>query len=375
VRDEHGRKMSKTLGNVIDPLEVMDRYGTDALRFTLLTGSSPGNDINLSLQRVEANRNFANKLWNIGRLVLLAVEQAPAQPDAEPAPTPADMWIAARAEQVKREVSRLFDAYNYGEAGKHVYDFLWSEFADWYQEVAKLQIKEGPDRAWLTTRTLVSVFDACLRMLHPFTPYVTEELWGRLKAACQGHPAGFGPPGGWEGALIVARWPEPQPAAEWEGKAQHDFGLLMDLVRAIRNARSENRIRPRQRIGATIAAGDKAGLLQEQRRALASLAGLDQGALEVLEDLEAPPPESLPLVVGTVLVYLSLKGAVDVAAERARLQEELEALERHLQRVEELLAGPFSERAPEEVVARELRKLRDLRDSRAKLAAQIESLG
>ena len=183
VRDEHGRKMSKTLGNVIDPLEVMDEFGTDALRFTLLTGSTPGNDMNLSLQRVEANRNFANKLWNAGRLVLMAIERAPAKAPEAVEPTMVDRWILARLNVLLEDVDRLFHSHQYGEGGRQVYEFFWGEFADWYLDIAKLQLKEREARAWLTAKTMVFVFDTCLRLLHPFTPFVTEELWGRLKAA------------------------------------------------------------------------------------------------------------------------------------------------------------------------------------------------
>jgi valyl-tRNA synthetase len=207
VRDELGRKMSKTLGNVIDPLEVMDEFGTDALRFTLLTGSSPGNDMNLSLQRVEANRNFANKLWNAGRLILSLVERAPSEPEQEPPLTTADDWIRARTRGLIREVDRLFAKHQYGEAGKQTYEFFWSEFADWYLEIAKLQSQEGGPRAWTTAWMAVHVFDTCLRLLHPFTPFVTEELWGHLQRACG--LSGPCPEGGW--AARSWRWPEPRP--------------------------------------------------------------------------------------------------------------------------------------------------------------------
>ncbi|MCJ7676570.1 MAG: valine--tRNA ligase, partial [Anaerolineales bacterium] len=208
VRDEHGRKMSKTAGNFVDPLRIIDEYGTDALRFALLTGSTPGNDINVSLQRVEAGRNFANKLWNATRLVLSALERAPARPAELPAPTLADQWILSRLEHVRREVNRLFDAYQYAEAGRQIHEFLWGEFADWYLEASKLQMDEGGGRAWLTGRTLVAVLDACLRMLHPYMPFVTEELWQHLKGAASASAGGFIEPDAWGEALITAAWPQ-----------------------------------------------------------------------------------------------------------------------------------------------------------------------
>ena len=185
IRDEHGRKMSKSYGNVIDPLPVMDELGTDALRFTLLVGSTPGNDMNLSLKKVEANRNFANKLWNAGRLVLSLLAKAPAAPQSEPQWTMADGFVHGRLKALTRDVERLFQTFQYGEAGRQIYEFFWSEFADWYLEIAKLQVADGGDRAFYTANLTVRVFDYILRLLHPFTPFVTEELWGHLKRACQ----------------------------------------------------------------------------------------------------------------------------------------------------------------------------------------------
>jgi len=163
IRDEHGQKMSKTKGNVIDPLAVMDELGTDALRFTLLVGSTPGNDMNLSVKKVEANRNFANKVWNMGRFIIGALAQIPEKPTSEPDWTLADRWIQARLAALVREVDRLFNTYLFGEAGRQIYDFLWGEFADWYIEIAKLQLAEGGDRAFYTAQTLTHTLDACLR--------------------------------------------------------------------------------------------------------------------------------------------------------------------------------------------------------------------
>jgi valyl-tRNA synthetase len=158
--------MSKTTGNVIDPLVVMDEMGTDALRFSLLVGSSPGKDTNLSLKKVEANRNFANKLWNATRLVLTLLEQAPADADtADLEWTQADSWIWARMRQITNNVNRLFTAYQYGEAGRQLYDFFWGEFADWYLEIAKIQVSEGGARAKKTAIALIKTMDKILRML------------------------------------------------------------------------------------------------------------------------------------------------------------------------------------------------------------------
>jgi len=374
VRDEFGRRMSKTLGNGIDPLEVMDEFGTDALRFTLLTGSSPGNDMNLSLQRVEANRNFANKLWNAGRLLLSLVERAPSEPKQEPPLTLADDWIRARTRGLIREVDRLFGKHQYGEAGKQTYEFFWSEFADWYLEIAKLQSQEGGPRAWTTAWMAVHVFDTCLRLLHPFTPFVTEELWGHLQRACRASAGTFAPEGGWEPALIVARWPEPRPEQAWEAEAVTRFQLIQQLVTAIRNARSAKGVEPGRRIEALIQAGDLAAMLQGEAPALAALARLDPEKLKIEARLEAPPEQSVPLTVGPLQVFLPLAGMVDLDQERARLAHELEQVRSQITRLQGLLAGPFAERAPSEVVQAERKKLEDMQRSGEQLQEQIQAL-
>ena len=214
VRDETGRKMSKSLGNVIDPLELIKEYGTDALRFTLLTGSTPGSDMNLSLKKVEANRNFANKIWNAGRLVTANIEQAQPIESAQAKATLADRWILARLTELTLDVNRLFDTFQYGEAGRQIYDFFWSEFADWYLEIAKLQIQEDNGLAWQTLKKMVYILDQSLRMLHPFMPFVTEELWDHLKQVCLCVSTEFAPYEGWEDALMIASWPAAEEEAE-----------------------------------------------------------------------------------------------------------------------------------------------------------------
>ncbi len=373
IRDEHGQKMSKTKANVIDPLVVMDEMGTDALRFTLLVGSTPGNDMNLSLKKVEANRNFANKLWNAGRFVLGALEQAPASPVASPDWTLADSWIWARLQAVIRDVERLFSNFQYGEAGRQIYDFFWSEFADWYLEIAKLQLAEGGDRAFYSAQTLVRVLDACLRLLHPFTPFVTEELWGHLKAACQQKGEQYSPKGGWEEALIIARWPQTQPLEGWEAQKIEDFNLLQDLIRAVRNLRTEKKVTPGRRIAATFAAGEKTDILRTQASALASLAHIDPAQLEIVPSLKEKPQEHISLVVSGVEVYLPLAGMVDLEAERSRLQNELREIEEQIRRLEGLLASPFAQKAPPAVVEKERQKLATFQETAARLREQIQA--
>jgi valyl-tRNA synthetase len=394
VRDKYGRRMSKSLGTGIDPLWILDgakveelpdyarkqypqglpAMGTDALRFTLLTGSTPGKDLNLNLEHVEANRNFANKLWNAARLVLAAVGRAPAAPSTPPEPTLADRWIRAKLARLIAEVDRLFELYQFGEAGRQIYEFFWGEFADWYLEISKLQSEASPPRAWLTAKTMAQVLDACLRLLHPYTPFVTEELWGHLRAACWTGKAGFAPPGGWEEALIVARWPKPVPSAD-DLQAIDDFGIVMELIRAIRNARAEKGVEPRRRIAAIVNAGARAELLEAQREVIASLARLDPARLEIHGELKQTPPESVPLVAGAIEAYLPLAGMLDASAERSRISREIEEVDGQIRRLETLLAGPFAQRAPADVVARERARLEEFRESKRKLGGQLGSLG
>jgi valyl-tRNA synthetase len=372
VRDEHGRKMSKTTGNVIDPLKVMDEFGTDALRFALLTGSTPGNDMNISLQRVEASRNFANKLWNATRLVLGAIERAPVRPAALPQPTLADRWILARLASLRREVNRLLEAYQYAEAGRQLYEFIWGEYADWYLEASKLQMEDGPSRAWLTTSTLMTVLDQCLRMLHPFTPFVTEELWQHLRRAGAASAGKFAPPEGWGEALITAAWPEADEAADDEAVAQ--FGLVREIVTAVRNARAEKNIPASTRMLATFVAGPQAGLLESQRSLIMTLARLSPDGVSIQAELAPRPADAIPLVVGTMEIYLLSAGTIDREVESQRLQKELAEADGQIKRLHALLGGEFAKRAPAPVVEKERAKLAELEQARARLSDQIRDL-
>jgi valyl-tRNA synthetase len=375
IRDEHGKKMSKSFGNVIDPLEVMNDLGTDALRFTLLVGSTPGNDMNLSLKKVEANRNFANKIWNATRFVIGMLESLP---ESIPAETPdwtlADSWIYARLQNLIRDVERLFGNHQYGEAGRQIYDFFWNEFADWYIEIAKLQIDEGGPRAYQTIRTLVMVLDMSLRLLHPFIPFVTEELWQHLKAACQDCGADLGPEEGWPEALIIAPWPETRPEEEWEAEKVAAFELIQEIVRAIRNLRAEKRVDHGRRIPVTFAAGDYTPIIEAQAATIAALAKLDPAQTDIHASLDEKPEGSIVLVVGPVESYLPLAGLVDIEEERARLEKDLAEAESQIIRLTNLLDSPFSEKAPEEVVQNEREKLETYQETAEKLRQQLEEL-
>ena len=370
VRDEKGRKMSKTIGNVTDPLDVMGEYGTDALRFTLLTGGTPGNDLNLSLERVASNRNFANKIWNAARFITHSLARTPADPPETISYTAADKWILTRLADVTESTDRLMDSYLYGEAGRQVYDFLWNDFADWYVELSKVQLQQGVASAWTTLAVLRQVLDDCLRLLHPYIPYVTEETWQQLKAAFVASGRGIEPSEGWAEALIIADWPQ---VGQRYPEAAADFERLRELVRQIRAVRAENGVEPSKFVVATIAAGDKAGFYESQRSVLAFLARLDEEQLVIAADAAAPD-NALTIALGDVACYLPLAGLVDLGKERERLDKEIGNLAQQIERVSKLLASPFAQKAPEAVVQKERDKLAELRATHQELGERLAAL-
>lgn len=381
VRDEIGRKISKTTGNVIDPLVLMDEFGTDALRFTMLVGSTPGNDTNVGPKKVESNRNFANKIWNVGRFVINAIaslsDDGQQTMDHDQSSmingqdyTLADSWIWARLQQLVRDVERLFQTFQYGEAGRQIYEFLWSDFADWYVEVAKGQLTNESTRA-RTIETLVRVFDMALRLLHPFTPFVTEELWGHLRRAVMDASIS-NIAVEWPDVLIIARWPEPRKPEGWEESKITDFELMQEIVRSTRNVRAEKGVAPSKRIAATIAGGAKMDLLKEQSKVLAALAGLSESELKITESLTDKPKDVIALVVGSVEIYLPLAGMVDIAEEKTRLEKELKDAESHIERLEKLLAGDFANKAPAALVQKERDKLTAYKETAQKIKTQLK---
>jgi valyl-tRNA synthetase len=393
VRDKQGRKMSKSYGNVVNPLEIMDQHGTDALRFTLATSGTPGQDMNLNPERIEAARNFANKIWNITRFVLskLTIDDRRLTIEGELSSivhrqssdlTLADRWILSRYNGLVAEADRLMRAYNFGEAGRQIQEFLWSEFADWYVEIAKVQL-EGEQRQLLTREVLYSVLEGSLRLLHPFMPFVTEEAWqyltmneerGTMKreqgADEAAHRSSFIVPR----SIMVAPYPTAQTGA-LEDAAERDFALTQELITGIRNIRNEYKVEPARYVAATIAAGAQAGLLESQRALLVRLARVADEQLTIVERLEAKPAQAAALVVGDVEVFLPLAGLIDMAAERARLRKELDAAEAEIGRRESRLgAAGFVEKAPTAVVQRERDGLTASRAAAERLRERLEQL-
>ncbi|MFC2028668.1 valine--tRNA ligase [Chloroflexota bacterium] len=372
IRDEAGHKMSKSFGNSIDPLPVMDELGTDALRFTLLVGSTPGNDTSVSLKKVEANRNFANKIWNASRFVISSIQSLPADAEMpeEPVYTLADSWIWARMRSMTNEVERLFQSHQYGEAGRQIYDFFWSEFADWYVEAAKLQLSAGGQQAVQTAEALARVLDICLRMLHPFIPFVSEELWGHLRRSLLDSPLKE-LAASWPEALIIAPWPEMKAEEGWEEGKIKEYRLIQEVVRSIRNLRAENNVKSNRRITAILAGGKWTGLLKEQAELIAALAMLNASDLEITQDLKDKLGESAVAVTSGVEIHLPLAGMVDLAEERTRLEKELEQTLSQVERLEALLASDFASKAPEAVVEKECEKLDSFKQTAEKIRKQL----
>ncbi len=381
VRDEHGHKMSKTKGNVIDPLIVMDEFGTDALRFTLLVGSTPGNDTNVGIKKVEANRNFANKIWNAGRFVINAIDSLDDGPktvdgtvNGQPSTvwSLADSWIWAKLQTLIRDVERQFQNFQYGQAGQQIYEFLWSDFADWYVEIAKGQLHaERAESRRQTVETLVRVFDIALRLLHPFTPFITEEVWGHLRNSTRNSQLATLSQD-WPDVLIVAKFPEPRDPEGWEEAKVADFTLIQELVRSIRNLRAEKNIAPSKKLAAQFSAGDKTDLLKEQAKMIASLAGIDYSLLTISNTLQEKPVDSTAIVAGSVEIYIPLAGMVDVTNDKPRLEKELKEAQSHIERLEKLLSSDFASKAPAALVAKEREKLEGYKDTAAKIQSQLK---
>lgn len=373
IRDEHGRKMSKTAGNVINPLDLMETYGTDALRFTQVTSSAPGQDLNLNPQRIAAARNFANKIWNMTRFVVTAKHRIPTLPGTiltEPLPTDAPLahrWILSRLHRLAASVDRLLEGYHFGEAGRQIHDFLWNEFADWFIEAAKIFL-EG-EAAQQTLAVLITVLDSGLRMLHPYMPFVTEAAWQLLHEGQTPHLDSPHPE-----TLMYAPYPVADPAF-FDEPAERDFALMRDLVVGVRNIRTEYRIEPARWIAATIVGGPHTPLIERESVFLVRMARIDADRLVVVKTLAQTPKQSATLVVGEVEVFLPLSDLIDLEAERARLTRELEELQREVVRREQRLSNPqFLAKAPEAVVQKEREGLATAQASVMRLRERLRML-
>jgi valyl-tRNA synthetase len=361
IRDAEGQKMSKSKGNVVDPLSVMDRYGTDAFRFTLAAVAAQGRDIRLTEERIEGYRNFANKIWNAARLVLTNLEGYDPALSRRGTPSVADRWIKSRLTEATAQVRKAIDSYRFNDAASAVYQFLWHEYCDWYLEIAKRSLyqPESPAARAVTQRTLVETLEATLRLLHPFMPFISEELWQRLPH--QGD------------SIMIA----PFPKAGRKGRdpeAERLMAPVLDFVSAIRTIRSESRISPAVELAVSVkpAGPEVAAALASGAAVIGSLA---RAASTVAAD-GARPANSAMAATPSGDVFVRLEGVVDFEAERQRLRKEVERARKEIAFLEGKLGRPdFVERAPAEVVERERARLTEQRETEQKLAASLAALG
>ncbi|MHB8765264.1 MAG: class I tRNA ligase family protein, partial [Deferrisomatales bacterium] len=366
VRDEQGQKMSKSKGNVIDPLAVIDRFGADAFRFTLAAFAAQGRDVRLSNDRIEGYHRFVNKIWNAARFATMNLgDFDPAAPELSFGELLAqDRWVLTRLRATAEAVRAALDAYEFDKVASHLYQFIWHERCDWYIEMAKrpLYAPDAPRARLGTQQTLVRAFDGVLRLLHPVMPFVTEELWQGLP-----WPAFLGER---PESLVVAPFPRPEamPADE---AARVRIELVQAAVAAIRNVRGEMNVPPSRRIQALVH-GDPAAaeVLRGEAEAVTALAGL--GSLEFLAP-GAPKPAQAALAVAPGLeLHLPLAGLIDLGEEARRLAKEIEKAAADLARTEGKLGNPqFTDKAPEAVVAKERARAAELADALLKLRASL----
>lgn len=346
VRDSQGRKMSKSLGNGIDPLEVIEKYGADTLRFMLITGNTPGNDMRFYWERVEGTRNFANKIWNASRFALMNMEGY--DKDAELAPyTLADKWILSRLQDTVKDVTGLLERFELGEAGRAIYDFIWSEVCDWYIEIAKPRLynKEAAAERATAQHVLATVLVSAMKLLHPYMPFITEEIY-----QCLPHEAE---------SIMISKWPVADESLV-DPEAERGMNAIMDSIKAIRNMRAEVNANPGKKIPAImLVSEDLREVVAHNDSYIKLLGGIDNLELRPLNGEK--PENAMAAVVTGIEVYLPLAGLIDVEKETQRLSKELAAMEKDLQRARgKLNNAGFLAKAPEDVIAKERAKYEEL---------------
>lgn len=374
VRDAQGQKMSKSKGNVIDPLTVIDQYGTDAFRFTLAAFAAQGRDIKLAEDRISGYRNFCNKVWNAARFTLMNLEGF--EPDTlvfeDLRLTEADEWILHRLNETSRETNRALDEYRFNEAAMGLYQFTWSEFCDWYLELSKQELY-GDDllRRRTTQYVLWTVLDHLLRLLHPFMPFITEEIWQSLPKGDVCTLRGSG--GDWAPSIMLAPYPCPREDWQFEDAADR-MAQVMAVISAIRTIRGEMEVPPSREIGVMISAATNRSeelirLFEGKIKALARVSELTIGQ-------QLPKPEDAAVQpAGNYQVYIPLKGLVDVAEEEKRLLKEIAKLDKEIELFTKKLENPsFVDRAPAEIVAKEKAKLTEVTSKKTVLNESLEKI-
>lgn len=357
VLNEEGRRMSKSLGTGIDPLEMIDLYGADALRFALIQQAGKGQDIRFSVARVEAIRNFSNKIWNIARFVLLSLDGPP--PSSLLAPRLEDRWILSRLQKTIDTVNKGLDQYDMDDAARALYDFLWNEYADWYIEMAKPRL-QGEDRATVQY-VLWHVLETSMRLLHPVMPFLTEQIWQSIPHEGE--------------SIMIAPFPTADPALIDED-AEKRMDAVMEVIRAIRNLRGEMDVPPGKKVEAAIvpSSPDIKSALDAGQESIKSLAKLSK-----LDIATEPPSTEHAKFVSAHLpmadVYIPLAGLVDVDKETTRLTNELAEVERELERTSSKLSNEqFLSKAPAHIIEKEQRIAQELTDKRAKLQERLATL-
>ena len=358
VRDELGRKMSKSLGNGVDPLEVVEEYGADALRFSLVMGVSPGNDTRYSKDKVEAARNFANKVWNASRFVLMNVNERKAFDPAKL--ETADKWILTRLQEAIRDVSDHMEDGDFGLAATKIYDFAWSEFCDWYIELSKSRLLGEDGESKETVKgVLLFVLENLLKLLHPFMPFLTEQVYKYLPDS--------------EGFLMLQKWPEYEEGLVFAEDEQKMQGV-MEIIRSIRNLRSEMNVAPSKRTRLMLLPAEGwAETLRGGDGYFRRLAGAEQ--VEILTDRNEVTEKTVSAVITAGELFIPLGDLVDFEKEVARLTKELENLKKETARSEGMLKNPgFLSKAPAHLVQAEKDKLEAAKAKAAALLNRIAEL-
>jgi len=344
VRDAQGRKMSKSLGNGIDPLEVIEQYGADALRMTLITGNAPGNDMRFYYERVEANRNFANKIWNASRFIMMNIE-GKAVTDASDFLEPADRWILSKLNSLVKEVTDNMESFELGIAVQKIYDFIWDEFCDWYIEMVKPRLYNSNDMDSQNAAlwTLKTVLIDALKLLHPYMPFITEEIFCTLQSE--------------EESIMISKWPEYTEARCFK-KDEKDIEIIKEAVRGIRNVRTKMNVAPSKKAHVFVVS-DKAEIREtftEGKLFFASLAYASD--VQIQDDKNGIAEDAVSVVIANANIYIPFAELVDIAQEIARLEKEEKRLEGELARVNGMLSNErFLSKAPEAKIAEEREKL------------------
>ena len=369
VRDATGAKMSKTRGNTMDPLDLLQRYGTDALRFALTTGTAPGNDLRFTESRLESARNFANKVWNASRFVLKSLEGKTGLDGWYELATPQhreDRWILGRSERLIAEVNQSLQNFELGDAQQQLYDFIWSDFCDWYIEMAKIRLRAGSEPSPLPT--LAHVLESTLRMLHPFMPFITEEIWQNLLARLPQE-------GDLRESIMVSPYPQVERPRQ-DTQAEEEISLVMEAIRAVRNARAQLRIPANQRLEALVEANGLQKALEEESEVISALSRVEPLHIHTGVSERFDSARGITLVVNPLVLKLPLDGVVDLPAEAQRLREERDDCVSNLDRVSALVSNPaFRAKARPDVVENEEGRLRSLQERKQRLDEILEQLG